>query len=80
MIKALIIKELRETSGIALAAAALYLLLVAYSIGLPVIPWSGGRGRGIPFLEGTFEFNYACISAGFALALGFRQTVGEGLR
>ncbi len=79
MAKALIYKELRENLLIALGALVLYLFLVGHAVGLQVVPWAGRTYGEIPFVGDTFVFNFACICAGFATVLGFRQTVGEAV-
>ena len=79
MTKALIYKELRESCLIALGALALYLFVVGRAVGLRMLPWEGADRGVIPFVGGSFSFSYACICAGFAVVLGFRQTVGEAI-
>jgi hypothetical protein len=94
MIRALAIKELRETAWIGLVGLGVYLLLVgmiaspslersvAAVPGLNVLVQSmyySFYGASLPFLGGRFLSAYACISVALVLALGYRQSVGETL-
>ena len=76
MFRAMALKELRETRGITLLALAAGALLVAAMAG----QW-GARQRFMPpFInDSTFISWFVCISGAMAIALGFRQTLGESI-
>jgi hypothetical protein len=92
MIRALVIKELRETGWIAAIGLAAYLYNVAMIVSPSVeqsqamlaalsVPSVSGASvandRLFPFVHGNFVTNYTIISLMLAVALGLRQTVGE---
>jgi hypothetical protein len=79
MWKALFLKELRETAGIAVLAALAYFFSVTNCTGLRFYPWSSERYIGYPFLDGNFPGHLFFFAAVFAVALGFRQTLGESV-
>lgn len=81
MIRALVIKELRETAGIAAIALAVY---AAYLVGLmggshlfSFVPGFESEPALVPFIHDQFEWNFGCIAAGLAIVLGFRQSAWE---
>jgi hypothetical protein len=83
MIRALVLKELRENVGVAAVALALYLALVCNLTGLQFFSWVPmlpRKGDEVPFLGPSFHGHFAYITAGLALALGFRQSVTESAR
>jgi hypothetical protein len=88
MPRAMISKELREVLPVAAAGLALYLVLLAGSMGFNVnyvgydlLPYYiGGQSRGIPFLDGEFAWTFGLMSAALAIGLSLRQTVGESAR
>jgi hypothetical protein len=79
MLKALVIKELRESAGL-LAIAAVALLLA----GLDILGWNRAgspdfselRDR-FPFISDDFFSPFVIIMGGLALVLGFKQSVWE---
>jgi len=80
MIKALALKELRETLGIAAIALALYLVLVSNLLGMGVFAWVpivASTTTEIPFTRWEFLGFYSVVSAVLAVALGFRQALWE---
>ncbi len=79
MFRALMLKELRETGWIALVGLVGHLVFVANCAGYSVFPFSmnGGRGIGIPFLDGAFLTPFCFVSIALAAALGLRQTAFE---
>ena len=79
MIRSLILKELRETWGIAAAALALYLAEVGGLIGFRVFKLLGtpSANTGLPFIADSFLWYYVVVSACFAAALGLWQTLRE---
>jgi hypothetical protein len=90
MWKALAIKEIREDTWIAAVALAVYLLIVIDNIGwnlpgfLSGVSWIysyGYRGgpQQIPFVANDFVTSSAIVSALLAIAIAFRQTLGESL-
>jgi hypothetical protein len=86
MYKALVLKELRETAGIAVIALLAYLAGIMNLLGYPVLPFGflGFIPRyaavSIPFLDNQFYQWFIVISVGFVIAIGLRQTVGESVR
>ncbi|MBI3461880.1 MAG: ABC transporter permease subunit, partial [Planctomycetes bacterium] len=84
MCRALAIKELRELSGIAAVAVALGLALVVYQIQIQPrrysrAPWAYGQPV-VPFVSDDFVVYFSFIAAAFAIALGFRLSLGEEFR
>ncbi len=81
MFKALVLKELRETAGIASVAMLAYCAIVASQIGYYVPPFFQHQGNEkIPFLQTEYIVWFICISAVFSTALGLWQTVAESNR
>jgi hypothetical protein len=81
--RALALKELRESAGIAAAALAGYLALVVSLMGAKVFHWVPGLPwgtHGAPFSGGEFANSFAWVSVMFAVALGFRQSAWESAR
>ena len=81
MFRAMVLKEWRETRGIALAALTAYAYLVASRL-YPQLPFGVGIRQQwtIPFVRDVFVGWFGCIAVLMALALGLRQTLGESLR
>ncbi len=82
MLRALLLKELRETGWIALVALLADLALVGHYVGYSVLP-SGPENNflaAIPFLDGTFLGFFCAVSVAFAIVLGLWQTVVESRR
>ncbi|HZU36786.1 MAG TPA: hypothetical protein VFA18_12785 [Gemmataceae bacterium] len=79
----IVYKELREVAGIAAAALACYLALVVSLMGGRVfsfIPLMPSGTHAVPFTDSGFSTPFMFITAGFALALGFRQSAWEAVR
>ena len=76
MFRAMVVKEWRETRGIALAALALYGFVLATKLNnFPLYgQWS------VPFIGDGFAPTVALISGALAIGLGLRQTLGESVR
>jgi hypothetical protein len=81
MLKALVIKELRESAGIVVLA----LLGIVYAIsgltGMRLLPWQGSSTYMYPFIYDSLSYYLALCIGGMAVALGFKQTaweVGQG--
>ena len=77
MLKALALKELRETIGIAAAALILFAYFVVQAMGVWLSPWAGAYQPSIPFVSDPGELNFALVAGLLAIALGFRQTAWE---
>jgi hypothetical protein len=85
MVRALAIKELRETAWIWLLAAAWLFVLAMEAMRIPlmseflrVVNIRNGRADwNIPFLDGAIATNFGTAMGVFAIALGIRQTAGE---
>lgn len=78
MLKALVIKELRESAGIVALAVLAAVFAVANLTGLSLIPiFSSGGARGIPFVSDSFGFYLTLIAGGLALVLGLKQSAWE---
>jgi hypothetical protein len=77
MLKALVIKELRESAGI--AALAVLGLLFAYMdlTGSRLLSWQARNPMAYPFLYDSLSFYLCVFVGGLAIALGLRQTVWE---
>jgi hypothetical protein len=81
MLKALVLKELRETGWIAAVALVAHLSFVAMFAGYPVVPfWSGRNIEVVPFVDGSFLTTFCFVSVALAVALGLRQTAVESGR
>ena len=79
MLTKLALKELRETAWIAAAALVVYLYCTMSVIGL-IGPHGTERSPWIPFVSGELREPFVMVAACMAIALGFRQTVGESAR
>jgi hypothetical protein len=77
MLKALVIKELRESAGL----LALGMIGAIYMLGeltaTPVVPWQGRTLYAYPFVNDGLSFEFWLVAGGVAIALGFRQTAWE---
>jgi hypothetical protein len=87
MLKATVVKEVREIRGIALLALAAYGLVVGAAIdprsSLNVLSLFGSSARAeiyVPFVNDSFSSKFFMASAVFAIALGMRQSIGESMR
>jgi hypothetical protein len=81
--RALLRKELREVLGIAVAALAGYLALVASLMGARVFDWIPGMPHGtneVPFIGNEFTPFFTFVSVLLAVTLGFRQSAWESGR
>jgi hypothetical protein len=83
MLRAIIVKELRETAGIVAIAVAFYFYFTVQAMRHDLLPWfsSGSYSywREIPFVSGGYLSSFVWVSAGLTIALGFRQSVGESI-
>ena len=82
MIRAIAIKELRETVGIAVIALMIYAAIVSAQLGVLVFWWMPGAEvyQEVPFAGGVFARQFAVVSCALAIALGLRQSAWEGIR
>ncbi|HTU27257.1 MAG TPA: hypothetical protein VMF30_17750, partial [Pirellulales bacterium] len=85
--RAIAIKELRETIGIAAVALIPYAGIVASAMGIDSFSWllgnAGGRldnAGAVPFAGGTVLMQLGVISVGLAIAVGLRQSAWEAMR
>jgi hypothetical protein len=82
MFKAMLYKELREAAGIAAIALALFFYFTVKAMRHDLLPWFASRinyEAEIPFVGSSFLTSFGLISAALAIALGFRQSVGESI-
>lgn len=77
MLKALALKELRETIGIAAVALVLFAYFVVEAMGVSLLPWSGVFRHTIPFVSDPCKVNLSLVAGLLAIGLGFRQTAWE---
>ena len=78
MIRALALKELRETAGFAVLATLAYLSIVAGMTGMQPFPSFLRKARmGVPFVEQEYLQWFTLVALAFTLALGFRQAIWE---
>jgi hypothetical protein len=79
MTAALAYKELRENAWIAAIGLAAMLVVALVPMGHSPIPMLLGQSRYgvIPFLSDTFAMQFGLVAFLFALALGFRQSLGD---
>lgn len=79
MLKALAVKELRETAGLAAIATIAFALVVAESIGVSLTDFLRRHDRTLPFILGDFLTLFVIVSLGLAVLVGLRQSVWESL-
>jgi hypothetical protein len=79
MIKALVLKELREIRGIAIIAVAGYALFLSNLVGIKLFLEVTAESE-VPFVYPEFLVFFAIVTVPFAIALGFRQAIGEAVR
>lgn len=79
MLSALTLKELRESAGLAAVGLAGLVFLVLTSMGgNPLfVLMSSGRPGTIPFIYGDFTWQLAITAGVLAIALGFKQSLGD---
>ncbi len=76
MIKAMILKELRDCQRVVLVALAVYAICVS----LLIVKESTPSGLfSVPFADGDFLPTFVFVSLGFTIALGLGQTLGESV-
>lgn len=77
MLKALVIKELRESAGIVALAVLGAIYMFGELTATPVVPWQGGSTSTYPFVGDWLGFYYCIVVGGLAVALGLRQAAWE---
>ncbi len=90
MVRAMVLKELREVRGIAVLALLIYAFLLTYAITptlwwdyVPVAQmWENGRPSEtlLPFIKDSFTPGFLVASVVLAIALGLWQSAGETKR
>jgi hypothetical protein len=90
MVRALALKELKESAWLWLLAAAAYAIFALDAMRFPLMPtsvlmsmlanYSYGPTQLIPFVNPQIATMFGWITAGFALALGIWQSFGESWR
>jgi hypothetical protein len=77
MLKALVIKELRESAGIIALATFATAIVVTGLTGLPLLPLGNFLSGGFPFVHDVFTICLWLVVGGMAVALGLKQTAWE---
>src|SRR3972149_3927679 len=78
MYKALVVKELRESAGLAALAGLAAVFLLGELTGVRLTPWSSGRPAEYPFVSGDELYVFLWIvGAGLGGTLGLKQTAWE---
>ena len=82
MLKALVIKELRESAGIVAVAVLAAAYTLAMMTGMRIFPVfnSFASATGFPFVSDGFSTLYVLVIGALAIALGLKQAAGEGRR
>jgi hypothetical protein len=81
MLKSLAIKELRESVGIVAVAVLAAAYSLATKTGVSIFPVFYGYSRtGFPFVSDGFTTLYVLVIGALAIALGLKQSAGEGRR
>lgn len=77
MIKALVIKELRESAGVLVVAAIVATFVVTSLAGLPLLPIPLIAPDSFPFVSGSFLVFLGIVVGVTGVALGLKQTAWE---
>lgn len=77
MLKALVIKELRELAGLVALAVLGAIYILGQLTATPVVPWQSNRLYHYPFVSDSSIFYFWLAAGGLAIALGLRQTAWE---
>ena len=77
MIKALVLKELRESAGVVVLAVLGLVYALASLTLFPLLPGMGGWLYHYPFVADSLSFYLALVAGGLAIALGLKQTAWE---
>jgi hypothetical protein len=77
MLKALVVKELRESAGIVALAVLGAIYMLGELTATPVVPWQSRTLYTYPFVGDWLAFYMWLVAGGLAIALGLRQTAWE---
>ena len=77
MLKALVIKELRESAGLVVLAGLALLNALSELAGLRLLPWNATSLQRYPFVYDQLSFYLWLYVGGLAVAIGLRQTAWE---
>jgi hypothetical protein len=77
MLKALVIKELRETAGLMVLAAIGAVYVLGDLTGTAAAPWQNPAVYSFPFVQDELSYSLWMVAGGLAIALGLRQTAWE---
>ncbi len=77
MLKALVIKELRESVGLVALAVIGAVYMFGELTATPVVPWQSSTLYSYPFVGDWLGFYFCIVVSGLAIALGLRQTAWE---
>lgn len=80
MLKALVLKELREVALVAAIGLAVFFYFLALAVGYQIPAWSHHGVVDVPFVTDDFVYEATVISFCLAVALGFVQSYAESLR
>jgi len=77
MLKALVLKELRESAGLIAVAVLVAVLILAETTGFVLLPLQSGAGSLYPFVNDSFSRYFCLLAGGLAIMLGFKQSAWE---
>jgi hypothetical protein len=78
MLKALVVKELRESVGLIAVAGLASLYVLAELTGFQLLPWQRSRyDESLPFVSDSLTFYLCLVAGGLAVLLGLKQTAWE---
>jgi|tagenome__1003787_1003787.scaffolds.fasta_scaffold20569189_2 hypothetical protein len=77
MLKALMIKELRESIGLVVLAALALVYAFADLTGTQILPWQQRENSTLPFVYDASGFYLCVFIGGLAIVLGLKQTAWE---
>lgn len=77
MLKALVLKELRESAGLLAVALFAAVLVLSEMTGFVLLPFQSGAGSQFPFVADAFTFYFCLLAGGLAILLGFKQSAWE---
>jgi hypothetical protein len=79
MFRAMVLKELRELSGIVICSVAAQVYLAIAAVHPDIFPFIRRYGSEVPFLSDEINGWLGCICVLTAIAMGARQTLGESI-
>jgi hypothetical protein len=77
MLKALVLKELRESAGLIAIAVLGAAYILSDLMGFKLLPTQSGRPTFFPFVSDSSHFYFALLAGGLAILLGFKQSAWE---